>query len=216
MKKSRIVSAVLGAAVVAGASVALALPASAAAPQAVNTAASAKTECDKNIERAILPVHVLNRDSAPIDVRVTTPYGEVKQSKIAPGKAYYNRFDTGRGSVPAGTVKIAAYKFENGKGSYATSTASFNASSCVVNPRLQTSVVDSDSDGKINAVSVRNVGAHAIQARISGVDGSTAQTLAPGKTFTVTDAKDRSPLAVVTAYKVVEGKAYFTSSTVRP
>ncbi|MBW0105325.1 hypothetical protein [Pseudonocardia sp. KRD291] len=215
MKKSRFVSAVLGAAVAAGASLAVAVPAYAAQPD-VNTNASAKTECDKNIERAILPVHVLNRDSAPIDVRVTTSYGQVKQSKIAPGKAFYNRFDTGKGSVPAGKVTIAAYKFENGKGHYAVSTASYGASSCVVNPRLATTATDSDHDGRIDSVTVRNVGAHAIQARISGVAGSTAKTLAPRGTFTVTDPSDRSPVAVVTAYKFVEGKGYFTSSVVRP
>ncbi|RZT86029.1 hypothetical protein EV383_2917 [Pseudonocardia sediminis] len=215
MNVSRIIGAVLSATVMVGTGVALAAPAS-AAPPAVNTVASAKTECDRNTERAILPVYVLNRDSAPIDVRVTTPYGEVKQSKIAPGKAYYHRFDTGRGSVAAGTVTIAAYKFQNGKGFYATSTAAFNASSCVVDPRLDTRAVDSDRDGRINAVSVRNVGAHTIQARISGVAGSTARTLAPGQTFTVADRADRSPVAVVTAYKFVEGKGYFTSRTVRP
>ena len=215
MKKSRIVSAVLGAAVVVGASAALAGPAYAAQPD-VNTNASAKTECDRNIERAILPVHVLNRDTAAIDVRVTTPYGEVKQSKIAPGKAYYNRFDTGKGSVPAGKVTIAAYKFENGKGHYATSTATYNASSCVVNPRLASTATDSDRDGRIDSVTVRNAGAHAISARISGVAGSTARTLRPGEKFSVTDRNDVSPLAVVTAYKFVEGKGYFTSEVVRP
>lgn len=83
----------------------------------------------------MVPVYVLNRDTAPIDVRATTQFGDHKISTIAPGKAYYHRFETGSGAVPA---------------------------------------------------------------------GSTAQRLAPGASFTVTDPADRSPVAVFTVYKVVD------------
>ncbi|GEC26267.1 MULTISPECIES: hypothetical protein [Pseudonocardia] len=216
IRSKRVVGAVIGAALVVASSVALAAPALAQPAPAVNTAANAKSECNTATETAVVPVYVLNRDTAPIDVRATTRFGDHKISKIAPGKAFYHRFETGKGAVPAGTVSIAAYKWENGKGHYATSTVSYAAASCVVNPRLETSVTDTDRDGRINSATVRNVGAHPVDARISGPAGSTAQRLAPGASFTVTDPADLSPVAVFTAYKVVDGTPYFTSVTKRP
>jgi len=210
------VSAVVGAAVVAGASFALAAPALAQQATGVNTAANARAECNTATETAVVPVHVLNRDSAPIDVRVTTAFGDHKISKIAPNKAFYHRFETGKGSVPAGEATVAAYKWENGKGHYSTSKVRYGAVSCVVKPRLQTSVTDRDGDGRIDSATVKNVGAHTVDARISGPKGSEARRLAPGASFTVTDPADLSPIAVFTAYKVVDGTPYFTSVTKRP
>lgn len=216
MKTHRLVSAVVGAALAIGATVALAAPALAQPAPGVNTAASAKAECNTATETAVVPVHVLNRDTAPIDVRVTTAFGDHKISKVAPGKAYYHRFATGKGSVPAGSATVAAYKWENGKGHYSTTKVSYGAVSCVVKPRLQTTVVDTDKDGAIDSATVKNVGAHPVDARISGPAGSTAQRLAPGKSFTVRDAADRSPVAVFTAHKIVDGKGYYTVETKRP
>lgn len=216
MKTNRLVSAVVGAALAVGASVALATPALAQPAPAVNTAANAKSECNTATETAVVPVYVLNRDTAAIDVRVTTAFGEHKISKIAPGKAYYHRFETGKGSVPAGNATVAAYKWENGKGHYSRADVAYGASSCVVKPRLQTTVVDADKDGRIDSATVKNVGAHTVDTRISGPAGSTAKRLAPGQSFTVKDAADRSPAAVFSAYKVVEGKPYYTIETKRP
>lgn len=216
MKTNRLVSAVVGIALVAGGSLALATPALAQPGSGVNTVANAKSECNTRTETAVVPVYVRNRDTAPIDVRVTTAFGEHKISKIAPGKAYYHRFETGKGSVPAGTATVAAYKWENGKGHYSRTAVSYGAASCVVNPRLQTSVTDADGDGRIESATVKNVGAHTVNARISGVAGSSAERLRPGQSFTVTDQADRSPIAVFSAYKVVDGRPYYTVETERP
>lgn len=216
MKTNRLVSAVVGAALAVGMSATLATPALAQAAPGVNTAASARSECNSATETAVVPVYVLNRDTAPIDVRVTTAFDEHKISKIAPGKAYYHRFETGKGSVPAGNATIAAYKWENGKGHYSRADVAYGASSCVVKPRLQTTVVDADKDGRIDVATVKNVGAHTADTRISGPAGSTAKRLAPGKSFTVEDPADLKPIAVFSAYKVVDGKPYYTIETKRP
>lgn len=163
----------------------------------------------------MVPVYVLNRDTAPIDVRVTTAFGEHKISKIAPARRTTTASRPVRGRCRR-SATVAAYKWENGKGHYSRAEVGYGAASCVVKPRLQSTVVDTDSDGRIDSATVKNVGAHTVDARISGPAGSTAKRLAPGQSFTVRDTADRSPVAVFSAYKVVEGKAYYTVETKRP
>ncbi|MFD1519836.1 hypothetical protein [Pseudonocardia yunnanensis] len=195
----------------------------AAAPSAdVKTASNAKSKCYDNTESASVAVYVLNTDRSPIDVRVTTPFGEKKISKIEPGKAFYNEFGTGKGKIAAGQATVAAYRWDGGlnRGFYASFSVSYGAVSCTLNPRIEAKAVDTDRDRKINEVTVKNTGAHRISVRVTIPGGvNQAQDLEPGKTITVKNRNDNIVAGLVTAYKFIDGKGYFTAvpvSTLAP
>ncbi|BDI21754.1 hypothetical protein L3i23_05300 [Herbiconiux sp. L3-i23] len=71
-----------------------------------------------------MAVYVRNNDTHAVDIRVTTPYGEQKWTKIEPGKAVYKWMDTGLASVPAGKFTVAGY-YWTGVGNYQLYTVPF-------------------------------------------------------------------------------------------
>ncbi|WP_181782062.1 hypothetical protein [Pseudonocardia pini] len=181
------------------------------APATIAVGANAKTECDTARERVVLPVFVENRHSAKIDLRVTTAYGEKKVS-LAKGERFYQRFETGKSSVPAGQVTWAAYDWNGGKAIYTTGKLPYAALSCTVKPRLDVKAIDTDKDGRLDKVVVRNTGGDPVTLRIAGDGFNQAKTVQPGETFTGTFS-DRVNFAAIAAYKVVDGKAYYTYQT---
>lgn len=91
----------------------------------VSVTVSAKQQCVNGV--AQLAVHVLNKESVKIDVRITTANGEVKVSGVAPGAAVYRTFP---GSGADGTAQIATYKWVDGQGVYTVYRAGFSAVTC--------------------------------------------------------------------------------------
>ncbi|GAA4845486.1 hypothetical protein GCM10023221_24770 [Luteimicrobium xylanilyticum] len=64
-----------------------------------------------------------------IDVRLTTAFGDKKFSGVAPFTSVSDVFATGKTSVDAGSVTIAAYYYD-GSGHYQTSTKAYAAKTC--------------------------------------------------------------------------------------
>ncbi|MDF2847699.1 MAG: ExeM/NucH family extracellular endonuclease [Oerskovia sp.] len=89
---------------------------------------SAKAQCVGG--RVHLAVKGTNGETLPIDVRYTTAYGEKKFTKLAPGKIAAQSFNTRATSVPAGTVRVAAYKWQDGQGFYETYDVAYPAVTC--------------------------------------------------------------------------------------
>ncbi|PJI93839.1 ExeM/NucH family extracellular endonuclease [Luteimicrobium subarcticum] len=64
-----------------------------------------------------------------LDIRLTTPYGDKKFTKVAPLTSVANVFATGLASVPAGTLTVAAYYWD-GTGHYQVVTKDYRAKDC--------------------------------------------------------------------------------------
>ncbi|MNP82035.1 hypothetical protein D3C76_1805490 [compost metagenome] len=77
-----------------------------------------------------LSVKGTNGESLPIDVRYTTAFGEKKFTKLLPGKNAAQSFNSRATSVPAGTVRVAAYKWQDGQGFYETYDLAYPAVTC--------------------------------------------------------------------------------------
>jgi hypothetical protein len=107
---------------------ALLLPAQAmAAPVTpdVKVSVNAKTEAQNGT--VVVAVYARNNDTIPVDIRLSTPFGEKKFNKVQPGQAAYERFDSGQTVVAAGSATIAAYKWVDGAGKYSTFSAPYAA-----------------------------------------------------------------------------------------
>ncbi|OLT53595.1 hypothetical protein [Cellulosimicrobium sp. CUA-896] len=57
--------------------------------------------------KVYVAVRVTNEGDAPVDVAVSTPYGDRSFADVAPGKNAYHAFATRSASVDAGTVVVA-------------------------------------------------------------------------------------------------------------
>ncbi|WP_454042456.1 glycerophosphodiester phosphodiesterase family protein [Cellulosimicrobium sp. Marseille-Q8652] len=77
-------------------------------PRLVNLAARA--QCLNG--RAHVAVHAVNGEQAPVDVRLTTPYGDAKRSAVRPGAGAYVLVSSRATSVPAGTATVAGYLWD--------------------------------------------------------------------------------------------------------
>lgn len=95
----------------------------------VDVVVSARAQCWGD-GRAVVAVHVVNRDGHTTDIRATTPFGEKKWSGVADGSAVYQGFDSGARSIGAGEVTVAAYAFYDGVGHYERRTVPYAAVTC--------------------------------------------------------------------------------------
>lgn len=77
----------------------------------------------------MLPVYAYNAGSTPMDVRFTTPLGEQKISSVGAGKGAYYAFPAG-GSLAAGSLTTAAYRWNNGSPQYTRLTVNYPAINC--------------------------------------------------------------------------------------
>jgi hypothetical protein len=66
-------------------------------------------------------------------------------------------------------------------------------------PRIDAKAVDSNRNGKINQVTVKNTGRNRITVRVVVGRVSKTQNVDPGRTITVRDPQDRANTATVTA-----------------
>jgi 5'-nucleotidase len=97
-------------------------------PDVVIDGLTATTQCVAG--RVQLSVKGVNGESLPIDVRYTTAFGEKKFTKLLPGKIAAQSFNSRATSVPAGTVRVAAYKWQDGQGFYETYDLAYPAVTC--------------------------------------------------------------------------------------
>ena len=95
----------------------------------VDVVVSARAQCWGE-GRAVVAVHALNRDGHPVDVRVTTPFGEKKWTGVADGSAVYQGFESGGRSLEAGSVRVAAYAFYDRVGHHQVREVPYQAVSC--------------------------------------------------------------------------------------
>ncbi|WP_245885776.1 ExeM/NucH family extracellular endonuclease [Xylanimonas oleitrophica] len=91
------------------------------------TGLSARAQCVDG--RAAVAVYAVNGEQVPVDIRLTTPYGDKKLEKVAPGKAAYAIFTTGAVAVPAGTAQVAGYYWD-GVGHHQVYTVEYAAVEC--------------------------------------------------------------------------------------
>jgi hypothetical protein len=66
-------------------------------------------------------------------------------------------------------------------------------------PRIDAKAIDSNRNGKINQVTVKNTGRNRISVRVVVGRVSKTQNVDPGRTITVRDPQDRANTATVTA-----------------
>ncbi|WP_218566640.1 family 16 glycoside hydrolase [Vallicoccus soli] len=97
-------------------------------PGKVSLAVSAKASCAGG--RAVLAVHVVNKEAVKADVRITTPLGEVKVTGLAPGAAHQQRFRGTSATLAGGTASIAGYTWRGGTGHYAVYQAGYAGTAC--------------------------------------------------------------------------------------
>ncbi|PJI93841.1 2',3'-cyclic-nucleotide 2'-phosphodiesterase (5'-nucleotidase family) [Luteimicrobium subarcticum] len=97
-------------------------------PAVVTKAPTAAPFCSAG--QVYLSTSVVNGEAAhKVDIRLTTPFGDKKFSGVAPLTSVSNVFATGKTSVEAGSLTIAAYYYD-GTGHYQTSTKAYAARSC--------------------------------------------------------------------------------------
>jgi len=97
-------------------------------PAVVTKAPTAVTFCSGG--QVYLSTSVVNGEADhKVDVRLTTAFGDAKFSGVAPFSSVSKVFATGRTSVDASSLTIAAYYYD-GAGHYQTSTKDYAAKSC--------------------------------------------------------------------------------------
>lgn len=80
--------------------------------------------------RVELTVSITNKDAVPVDVRVESPAGGYKFSKIPVGKTVKHTIPTTSADLAAGKATLTAYKNVGGKGVQTITTAAFPATTC--------------------------------------------------------------------------------------
>ena len=98
------------------------------APYDLTVSATASVRCIAG--KAYVTVSVLNGDIAPINLALTSTYGEKKFTGIVPGKAALHSYTTRLGSVPTGTVTVDVTATVYGDPQSKQLTASYNATTC--------------------------------------------------------------------------------------
>jgi 5'-nucleotidase len=78
---------------------------------------------------AYVAVRATNAEDVPLDVRLITPFGEKKLTKVEPGRSAYQAFATRQASVEAGQATVAAYYWD-GVGHYERYELAYDARSC--------------------------------------------------------------------------------------
>ncbi|WP_241744141.1 asparaginase [Cellulosimicrobium arenosum] len=81
-------------------------------------------------DKAELTVSITNKDTVSVDVRVDSPAGGYKFSKIPAGKTVKHTIPTSSADLAAGDAKLTAYKNVDGKGVQTISTAAYPATTC--------------------------------------------------------------------------------------
>lgn len=76
---------------------------------------------------AAVAVRVLNAGDEPVDLTVTTPYGERSFAGVAPGQNAYQSFSARRADVPAGEVTVVATAVVEGTETSSTTTVPYAA-----------------------------------------------------------------------------------------
>lgn len=72
----------------------------------------------------------MNLEQVPVDIRLSTPWGEKKVSRVAPGAAVHPAFATGSSAAPASTATVAGYLLQGGVPSYQRRSLPTAAVSC--------------------------------------------------------------------------------------
>ncbi len=116
--------------------------------------------------KAVVAVYALNTGTVPTDIRLTTPFGDKKFDKVAPGKAAYNGFYAPTKVVEAGNATVAAYTYVNGVGSYVSLKAPYLAIDC----RVTSTVTLSGAAGQTYGTSKPQT----LTASVALADGSKA------------------------------------------
>ena len=98
------------------------------APYDLTVSATASVRCIAG--KAYVTVSVSNGDIAPINLALTSTYGEKKFTGIVPGKAALHSYTTRLGSVPTGTVTVDVTATVYGDPQSKQLTASYNATTC--------------------------------------------------------------------------------------
>ncbi|WP_265520164.1 NPCBM/NEW2 domain-containing protein [Oerskovia flava] len=75
---------------------------------------SAEAQARTAAGKVFLAVRVVNDEDVPVDVTVTTPYGERTFADVAPGKNAYQSFATRQSSIEAGEVTVTVTKQVDG------------------------------------------------------------------------------------------------------
>jgi len=76
--------------------------------------------------KVFVAVKVTNNETVPVDIRITTPYGEVKRDKVQPGASASQSFATRSTEIAAGTVTVGAYLWD-GFGHHQVRTVDYDA-----------------------------------------------------------------------------------------
>ncbi|MDO9379866.1 MAG: ExeM/NucH family extracellular endonuclease [Nocardioidaceae bacterium] len=98
-------------------------------PPAPTVRATARAFCIG--PRAHVAVYAYNDGAGRLDnVRLTTPYGTTTRPGIAPRRAAYALFATGRRVVPAGQASVRTYAYNDGNPASRTYTLSYAGVSC--------------------------------------------------------------------------------------
>jgi hypothetical protein len=103
----------------------------------------------------------------------------------------------GAGLVAAATTGLLAGTASAAPAAANVQTASNAAPSAA--PRIDAKAVDTNRNGRINEVTVKNTGPRRISVRVVLGRVNKTQNVDPGKTITVRDPQDRASTATVTA-----------------
>lgn len=99
----------------------------ACADDAPQVAFSAEAQPRSLAGKVYLAVRVMNDEDVPVDVTVTTPYGERTFADVAPGRSAYQSFATRRAAIEAGEVTVAATMTVDGEDVTSSRTVAYEA-----------------------------------------------------------------------------------------
>ena len=181
-----------------------------------------RTVVNRTTERVALVVTATNDDTVKEDIRFTTAWGDtVKFYGVEPGETVRHRFASGQGHLDAGTVRISAYKWQNGQGSYEVFRPAYEAVTATVDPRGRVTA----SVSKANTVVVQtarftNRGGDPVSVQLTTPYGtSKTKTVQPGRAVNLKvatgEASTPRTRGEVTATKTVDGRTYTTVFAVR-
>ncbi|QAY72861.1 hypothetical protein ET445_05395 [Agromyces protaetiae] len=85
-------------------------------------------------DKPAVAVYAVNGEQVAVDIRLTTPFGDKKFTKVAPGAAVYAIFSATDASIVAGSSTAAAYYYANGRGHYQVYTVGYDAIDCAPKP----------------------------------------------------------------------------------
>ncbi|WP_163543511.1 Ig-like domain-containing protein [Occultella kanbiaonis] len=81
-------------------------------------------------DQAVVAVHAVNLTDLPVDIRLTTPFGDKKFTAVQPGAAVYHGFVTGGASIGPDGASVAGYSWHEDHGHYQRDTVNYEAVSC--------------------------------------------------------------------------------------